>query len=135
MPFSFLTGRVPSAVAAAACALALTALVGCSDGGGGGGSGSPTKSGASPSAGGGTQVTISNFKFQPASLTVAPGAKITVVNNDTTTHTFTADKGGSFDTGDIAPGKSATVTAPSNAGAFPFHCTIHPFMKGTLTVK
>ncbi|MET4923989.1 cupredoxin domain-containing protein [Streptomyces sp. PSRA5] len=134
MPFSFPTGRAPFAVAVAACALALTTLVGCSDGGGGGGS-SATKSAANSSAGGGTQVTIDNFKFQPASLTVAAGAKITVVNKDTTTHTLTATKGGSFDTGDIAPGKSATFTAPSKAGAFPFHCTIHPFMTGTLTVK
>ncbi|MET9552479.1 cupredoxin domain-containing protein [Streptomyces sp. NPDC006645] len=135
MPFSSVTGRAPFAVAAAACALALTTLAGCSDGGGGGGSSSATKSGASPSAGGGTRVTISDFKFRPASLTVAPGAKITVVNNDSTTHTLTATKGASFDTGDIAPGKSATVTAPSKAGAFPYDCTIHPFMKGTLTVK
>lgn len=135
MSFSFPTGRAPFAVAVAACALALTTLTGCSDGGGGGGSSSATKSGASPSAGGGTQVTISNFKFQPASFTVAPGAKITVVNNDSTTHTLTATKGGSFDTGDIAPGKSATITAPSKAGAFPYHCMIHPFMTGTLTVK
>ncbi|WP_405679065.1 cupredoxin domain-containing protein [Streptomyces sp. NBC_01511] len=135
MPLSIRTGRTRLAVAAAACAVALTTLVGCSDGGGGGGGGSATTSAASPTTGGQTQVTIDNFKFQPASLTVAPGAKITVVNNDTTTHTLTATKGASFDTGDIAPGKSATITAPSKPGAFPYDCTIHPFMTGTLTVK
>lgn len=131
MPFSFPTGRARFAVAVAACALALTTLVGCSDGGGGD---SATKSAASPSAGG-PRVTIDNFKFQPASLTVAPGAKITVINDDTTTHTLTATKGASFDTGDLAPGKSATVTAPAKAGEYPWDCTIHPFMKGALTVK
>lgn len=134
MPLSFPGGRARSAVAAAVCALALTTLTGCSDSGGGGGD-SATKSAASPSAGAGTQVTIDNFTFRPAALTVAPGAKVTVVNNDTTTHTLTATKGASFDTGDIAPGKSATFTAPSKPGAFPYDCTIHPFMKGTLTVK
>lgn len=134
MPFMFPGGRSRFAVAAAACALALTGLAGCSDSGGGGGD-SATKSAASPSEGGGTQVTIANFTFQPASLTVAPGAKITAVNNDSTTHTLTATKGASFDTGDIAPGKSATVTAPSKPGGYPYDCTIHPFMKGTLTVK
>ncbi|MEU8624760.1 cupredoxin domain-containing protein [Streptomyces sp. NPDC048669] len=80
-------------------------------------------------------MSIKDFKFRPADLTVAPGAKITVTNNDTTTHTMTATKGKAFDTGDIAPGKSATFTAPSKAGGYPYDCTIHPFMTGTLTVK
>ncbi|AIJ11215.1 cupredoxin domain-containing protein [Streptomyces lividans] len=132
MPFPFPTGA--ARLAAAACALALTALVGCSDGGGGGGGGA-TESATRSSASGGTQVTIKDFTFEPASLTVSPGAKVTVVNKDSTTHTLTASKGGSFDTGDIAPGKSATFTAPSTAGDFPYACTIHPFMKGTLTVQ
>ncbi|GAA2678916.1 MULTISPECIES: cupredoxin family copper-binding protein [Streptomyces violaceoruber group] len=131
MPFPFPTGA--ARLAAAACALALTALVGCSDGGGGGGG--ATESATRSSASGGTQVTIKDFTFEPASLTVSPGAKVTVVNKDSTTHTLTASKGGSFDTGDIAPGKSATFTAPSTAGDFPYACTIHPFMKGTLTVE
>ncbi|MFI6080941.1 cupredoxin domain-containing protein [Streptomyces sp. NPDC051217] len=135
MPFSFPTGRARFAVAVAACALALTTLVGCSDGEDGGeGGDSATKSATRPSTGG-TRVTIDNFTFRPASLTVAPGARITVVNDDSTTHTLTATKGASFDTGDIAPGKSATVTAPAKAGEFPWDCTIHPFMKGTLTVR
>lgn len=135
MPFSIRHGRARFAAVAAACAVALTTLAGCSDDGGGGGGGSATKSAASPTTGAQTQVTIDNFKFQPASLTVAPGTKITVVNKDTTTHTLTATKGATFDTGDLAPGKSATITAPSKAGAFPYDCSIHPFMKGTLTVK
>jgi plastocyanin len=134
MPFSFPIG--PGRFAAAtACALALTTLAGCSNGGGGGGDNATHSSAASPSTGGGKQVTINDFKFRPASLTVSPGAEVTVVNDDTTTHTLTATKGASFDTGDIAPGKSATFTAPSNPGDFPYDCTIHPFMKGTLTVK
>ncbi|ROQ70484.1 plastocyanin [Streptomyces sp. 840.1] len=152
MPFSFRTGRARFAVAAAAIALSSTALAGCSDSGGGGGGSSsapatppslipPTASSPSasassrPPAGGGTKVSIKNFKFLPAAPTVAPGTKITVTNDDTTTHTMTATKGKAFDTGDIAPGKSATFTAPSKAGAYPYDCTIHPFMTGTLTVK
>lgn len=151
MPFSFRTGRTRFAVTAAAFSVCLTALTGCSDSGGGGGgsssapatppslsspSSSPSSSSASsrPPAGQ-VKVSIKDFKFRPADLTVAPGAKITVTNNDTTTHTMTATKGKAFDTGDIAPGKSATFTAPSKAGGYPYDCTIHPFMTGTLTVK
>ncbi|WP_030182734.1 cupredoxin domain-containing protein [Streptomyces violaceorubidus] len=133
MPFSFPPGRARIAPATA-CALVLTTLLGCSNGGGGGG-GETASTTTGPSAGSGTRVTISDFKFQPASLTVSPGATITVVNDDTTTHTLTATKSGAFDTGDIDPGKSATFSAPSKPGDFPYDCTIHPFMKGTLTVE
>ncbi|MET7813996.1 cupredoxin family copper-binding protein [Streptomyces sp. NPDC005395] len=133
MPFRFPSGTVRLGVVTA-CALALTTLLGCSNGGGGGGD-TATESATGPSTGGGTRITIQDFKFQPASLTVSAGAEVTVVNKDTTTHTVTASKGGSFDTGDIAPGKSATFTAPSKPGDFPYTCTIHPFMKGTLTVE
>ncbi|WP_446042278.1 cupredoxin domain-containing protein [Streptomyces sp. SID1121] len=71
----------------------------------------------------------------PDKLTVAPGTKITVTNNDTTTHTLTAITDKAWNTGDIAPGKSATFTAPTKPGAYKYMCTIHPFMKGTLTVR
>lgn len=147
MPLSLRTGRARF-VAAAALALSLTALAGCSDSGGGGGgsssapatppsSPSPASSPASsrPPAGGQVKVSIKDFTFRPADVTVAPGATITVTNDDTTTHTMTATKGKVFDTGDIAAGKSATFTAPSKAGGYPYDCTIHPFMTGTLTVK
>ncbi|MEV7026201.1 cupredoxin family copper-binding protein [Kitasatospora sp. NPDC093558] len=88
---------------------------------------------SAPSSTGALQVTIKNFAFEPASLTVSPGQTVTVVNRDSTTHTVTAsDK--SFDTGNIAPGATATFTAPQQAGAHPYICTIHPFMHGTLTV-
>lgn len=88
---------------------------------------------AAPSSTGALQVTIKNFAFEPASLTVRPGQTVTVVNQDSTTHTVTAsDK--SFDTGNIAPGASATFTAPQQTGGHPYICTIHPFMHGTLTV-
>ncbi|MGA5822899.1 cupredoxin domain-containing protein [Kitasatospora sp. NPDC094028] len=102
-----------------------------------GSAGSPaagaTASALAPSSTGALQVTIKNFAFAPASLTVKPGQTVTVVNQDSTAHTLTAsDK--SFDTGTIAPGASATFTAPQQTGAHPYICTIHPFMHGTLIV-
>jgi plastocyanin len=59
---------------------------------------------------------------------------VSVTNNDSATHTATADDGKSFDTGDVNQGSSATITAPK-PGSYKYHCTIHPFMHGTLTVK
>jgi plastocyanin len=88
----------------------------------------------SSSGGGSGGVSIDNFKFSPASLTVKSGTKVTVANHDSTAHTTTADNGKSFDTGSIDPGASSTITV-SKAGTYKYHCSIHPFMHGTLVVK
>jgi plastocyanin len=121
--------------ALAALFLCLAALTGCSDGGGGS-SGDATRS-ASPSspAAGGTRITIKDFTFGPADLTVRPGAKVTVVNEDSAAHTVTATGAKPFDTGTIGPGRTATFTAPAKTGSYDYLCTIHPSMKGSLTVR
>ncbi|MER6298059.1 cupredoxin family copper-binding protein [Kitasatospora sp. NPDC001539] len=91
-----------------------------------------TASSPVPSSSGALQVTIRNFAFEPAALTVSPGQTVTVVNQDSVPHTLTAsDK--SFDTGTIAAGATGTFTVPQS-GTHPYICTIHPFMHGTLTV-
>ncbi|MDH6577855.1 cupredoxin domain-containing protein [Kitasatospora sp. MAP5-34] len=91
-------------------------------------------SAAASSTSAAAQISIKNFLFSPVTLTVQPGATVTVVNNDSTAHTLTAsDK--SFDTGAIDAGKSATFTAPTKPGSYPYSCSIHPFMHGTLTVS
>ena len=79
-------------------------------------------------------VTISNFKFAPATLTVQQGAGVSVTNDDGTAHTLTADDGNSFDTGALDQGASKTITV-SKPGTYAYHCSIHAFMKGTLVVK
>ncbi|MFF3468321.1 cupredoxin domain-containing protein [Streptomyces sp. NPDC001984] len=115
-------------------AITLLALVSCSNGGNGNGptttSAPPAATSASPAA---ARIVIENFAFTPANLRVRPGTKITVVNRDSATHTVTAgDK--TFDTGSIAGDATATFTAPSAPGSYSYICTIHPNMKGTLTV-
>ncbi|MFD7867450.1 cupredoxin domain-containing protein [Streptomyces sp. NPDC057682] len=110
-----------------------TVLAGCS-GGGGGASPSATSS-ATPSADGGAMITIEDFAFRPAASSVAPGSRVTVINKDATVHTVTATDGTSFDTGEVKPGQKVTFTAPSRPGAYPYICTIHPTMRGTLTVR
>lgn len=81
-------------------------------------------------------VVIHMFGFHPSSLTVAPGATVTVRNTDTTTHTLT-DKADPklFSTGDIRPGQAKTFTAPMKPGSYPYICLIHQFMTGTLIVR
>ncbi|MFE7527616.1 cupredoxin domain-containing protein [Kitasatospora sp. NPDC057542] len=78
-------------------------------------------------------VTIRDFSFEPGDFTAAPGAVVTVTNTGTTAHSLTAQDGG-FDTGAIAPGATATLTAPTQPGAYSYLCTFHHFMRGILTV-
>ncbi len=76
---------------------------------------------------------LSTTAYSPNPLNVAVGTTVTWRNNDSTTHDSTA-LNGSFATGTIAPGGSASVTFNS-AGTFPYRCTIHPGMVGTVTVQ
>ncbi|BFV55714.1 hypothetical protein KCMC57_up08180 [Kitasatospora sp. CMC57] len=80
------------------------------------------------------RVSIKEFTFGPDTFTVSPGATVTVTNEDSTAHTLTATGKGGFDSGTIGAGKTATFTAPTAGGSYPFICTLHQFMKGTLTV-
>ena len=119
--------------------MAATALLIAGCGGGYSGSGSATAksshSSSSPAAGqGSTGVTISDFKFRPNPLTVKPGARVTVTNDDSAPHTVTADDGHSFDTGTLDQGSSKAISVPK-PGTYPYHCNIHAFMHGKLVVK
>lgn len=115
---------------------------------------STSASGSSPSAGAATQkpdaITIpagasvqGNPSFMPANLVVKKGDVITVTNTDNAPHTSTSgtdasapNNGKSWDTSLIMPGKSAKInTANLAPGEYPYHCTVHPYMKGILTVK
>jgi plastocyanin len=78
-------------------------------------------------------VVIKNFSFSPKPLTVTTGSTITVINDDSTAHTFTANNG-AFDTGDVGGGQRGRVTV-DRAGTFAYHCEIHPFMTGTARVS
>ena len=77
-------------------------------------------------------ITIKGFAFSTPD-SVSPGATVTVDNQDGTAHTVTADTGGAFD--DQASEGTSTFTAPTTPGSYPFHCSLHPSMHGTLVVK
>jgi plastocyanin len=77
-------------------------------------------------------VSISGLAFHPATVTVNVGDTVTWTNNDGVSHTATAD-GGSFDTGTIGNGSSASETF-NTAGTFAYHCSVHPTMQGSVVV-
>ena len=86
----------------------------------------------SPAPQGGTAVSISDFKFNPATLTVPVGTTVTWTNQDEEPHTVAA-KDGSFH----SPGMDSHGTYSftfATAGSYDYICSIHPFMTGTVVV-
>lgn len=79
-------------------------------------------------------ITIESFTF--TSDPVKAGATITIVNDDTTTHSIESDAPEEFATeGTIAAGESADMLVPDEPGSYPFHCGIHSTMTDTLVVE
>ena len=79
------------------------------------------------------EVAIENFAYVPPSLSAAEGTVITWTNGDEAPHTVTADDGASFESGVLEQGGTFELTAPA-PGTYRYHCEVHPFMTGTLTV-
>jgi len=78
-----------------------------------------------------TTVEILNNAFNPPQLNVAPGTTVTFVNRDSVPHTATSDTK-LFDL-EIPPGSSYPVVLEGE-GTVPYHCELHPEMKGTIVV-
>ena len=78
-------------------------------------------------------VSIQDFFFDPAQISVAPGTTVQWVNEGAAPHTVTADDG-SFDSETLNPGDSFMVTF-SGSGTLTYHCEIHPSMTGSVTVS
>ncbi len=90
---------------------------------------------AGPAEAGATvhRVSINNLKFDPPALEVHAGDVVEWANSDFVAHTATADDG-TFDTGKIEGGGTKRITV-GKSGTFPYSCSYHPTMKGTLTVQ
>jgi quinohemoprotein ethanol dehydrogenase len=73
------------------------------------------------------------YAFLPYRIKVAPGAKVTWTNNGKETHNATAQDG-SWTTGELAPGQSATVTF-ATAGSFTYLDKDHPWAYGQVNVQ
>ena len=79
-------------------------------------------------------VSIKNFSFKPAHITIKRGTRVRWINRDSTAHTATANNGRLFDSGRLGPGQRFSHTF-KRTGKKAYHCEIHPSMKGTVTVK
>lgn len=87
------------------------------------------------------QITIESGSpyFLPVSATVTTGAPIRWDNPTASHHTVTHDgciseeSQCTFDSGPVLPNGSYTLSSLP-AGRYPYHCRLHPVMRGTLTV-
>lgn len=80
-----------------------------------------------------TMVSIDNFTFGPAEITIAPGTTVTWVNNDDIPHTVVAtDK--SFKSKVLDTEGTFSYTFNS-VGEFQYFCSLHPHMTGMVRVK
>ncbi|MDG5485168.1 cupredoxin domain-containing protein [Mycolicibacterium gadium] len=93
---------------------------------------SPESSSSTAEASGPT-ITMANMSFGDP-ITVAPGATITLKNDDSAEHSVTSESEGKFDV-HVDAGEQGTRTAPSEPGEYAFYCVYHPSMKGTLIVQ
>lgn len=78
--------------------------------------------------------------YVPPETTVKAGETVTWKNDDTAIHTATSGKDatpdGKFDSSLISPGQSSKpVAMPNEPGQYPYFCTLHPWMEGTITVS
>ncbi len=90
-----------------------------------------------------TNVSIVDFGFDPANITINVGDTVTWTNTGSFTHTTTSGTttggtrhpDGLWDSGSLAPGRTFSHTF-TKAGAFPYYCTPHfTSMVGTVTVQ
>jgi plastocyanin len=80
-----------------------------------------------------TTIHVKNFAFDPKTVTVSVGAKLTWVFDDSAKHNVTAsDK--SFASGDLSSGKTFTYTF-NKAGTYNYLCTIHQYMTATVVAR
>ena len=77
-------------------------------------------------------ITIKDFAFSPANLTVKSGTIVTWTNEDSMSHLISSH--GNFESNTLNKGASYNYTFKT-IGTYPYICTIHPSMKGTIVVE
>lgn len=84
-------------------------------------------------------VSIKNFAFNPATITVTTGTTVRWSQDDTATHTVTsgapdaANRGEDFSSGRLTNGETFAFTF-TQEGTFPYFCEMHNGMRGTVEV-
>lgn len=78
-------------------------------------------------------ITIQNFAFSPATITIPVGTKVIWTNKDSMAHTVTSDSGDMLKSA-LIPQNTTFEFTFTTAGTFSYHCTPHPNMKANIVV-
>jgi len=88
-------------------------------------------------------VTVKNYQFNPQFLTIPQGGNVTWTNQDSSSgayggstsiqHQITSNNSAFAQSAPLNKGDSYTVQF-NHTGTFQYHCAIHTYMTGTITV-
>jgi plastocyanin len=90
--------------------------------------------GGSGGTGPGTKVSMKDIKFNPSTVTIKPGGKVTWTNDDSVGHDVTADGFNSGGAGNISSGSTFSHVF-KKPGTYKYVCSVHPGMEGTVKVE
>lgn len=76
---------------------------------------------------------VGGFEWDPPTVEAKVGDVITWTNGDSVPHGVATDDGSCRMTRNMGGGQSRSLQF-TTAGEYPFHCTVHPDMKGTLII-
>lgn len=80
------------------------------------------------------QVRIVDFAFEPASITIKPGTTVVWTNEGPTQHTTASKEGNVWESKILEQGDVYRYRF-DQSGEFPYWCTLHPSMLGTVIVQ
>lgn len=76
---------------------------------------------------------IRDFSFQPSAMTIPRRASLTWRNDDSVAHNVVSDSN-AFSSPVLNPGATYSHKF-DQPGTYPYHCSIHPSMTGSITVQ
>lgn len=80
------------------------------------------------------EISIDNFRFAPTTINVKAGTRITWVNDDDVPHLIVSTNGRFKSSPLLDSGQRYDVTL-AKAGTYPYFCSLHPMMQGTIVVS
>ena len=80
------------------------------------------------------QIVIKDFHFNPETLTVKSGEKVTWINRDEEPHTVVSVEKQFKKSSALDTDQEFTITAGA-PGTYAYYCSVHPKMTGTIVVE
>jgi len=74
------------------------------------------------------------YDFEPATLTITVGTTVVWTNTSDAPHIVSSDSGPTLQSTTIKASSGTFSHTFAQAGTYSYHCTIHPYMKGTIVV-